>query len=164
MDAFTRIDPYYVYTATIGICRDTRPSSRPRRRCGKTDDFERRCRIFLERTFPESGRRKRRRRGWKWRPSAAANPRRQPMVQNKNKLNRVQTTNAFWRSASVLVSEMFFKWYSSWCYFARNQPISQKFNSRVTDGRMDRRTDRHTLLKRCENASKQDRIHGTKGA
>ena len=29
-----------------------------------------------------------------------------------NKLNRVQTTDAFWRSASVLVSELFFKWHS----------------------------------------------------
>ena len=30
----------------------------------------------------------------------------------ENKLNRVQTTDAFWRSASVLVSELSFKWHS----------------------------------------------------
>ena len=50
----------------------------------------------------------------------------------------------------------------SWCYFVQFRPISQKFNSCVTDrrmvrrrdGRTDRQTDGHTLLKRCENASK----------
>ena len=31
---------------------------------------------------------------------------------------------------------------SFWCYFAQIQPISQKFNSCLTDGRTDGRTDR----------------------
>ena len=40
------------------------------------------------------------------------------------------------------------------------QPISRKFNScatdKWTDGRTDGQTNEHTLLKRCENASKKN--------
>ena len=46
----------------------------------------------------------------------------------------------------------------SWCYFVQIWPISQKFNSYVMDRPTDRPTeqltDGHTLLQRCENASK----------
>ena len=59
-----------------------------------------------------------------------------------NKSNRVRTTDAFWRPASILVSKSSFKWrtFNSRCYFVRIQSISQKFNSCVTDRRTDGRT------------------------
>ena len=36
--------------------------------------------------------------------------------------------------------------------------LLHNFNSCVTDGRTDGRTDGHSLLKRCENASKTRKV------
>ena len=64
-----------------------------------------------------------------------------------NKSNRVRTTDAFsgelpaFLSLNRLLNGILSY---SWCYFVRIRPISQKFNSCVTDGRTDRRTDRRT--------------------
>ena len=56
-----------------------------------------------------------------------------------NKSKRFQTTDAFWRSARVLVSELSFKWLSFMfpMLFCSNSAL-------VCDGRTDRRTDRPT--------------------
>ena len=56
----------------------------------------------------------------------------------KNKSDRVHTSDAFWRSASLLVSESSFKWLMLFC------SNSQKFNSCVMDGQMDGPTNRRT--------------------
>ena len=59
-----------------------------------------------------------------------------------NKLNRVQTTDAFWRSASVLVSELFFKWHSfmSLMLFCSKSAHFSEIQL-VCDGQTDGRTD-----------------------
>ena len=68
-------------------------------------------------------------------------------------MNRVQTTDAFWRSASVLVSELSFKWHSFmfltlFCsksaHFSEIQLVCDGRTDRRTDGRTDRRTDGRT--------------------
>ena len=57
-------------------------------------------------------------------------------------MNRVQTTDAFWRSASVLVSELSFKWH---CFMFLTLFCSKSAHfseiQLVCDGRTDRRTD-----------------------
>ena len=65
----------------------------------------------------------------------------------KNKSNRVQTTDTFsgelpaYLSLNSLLNGILS---CSWCYFVRIRPISQKFNSFVTDQRTDGRTDGRT--------------------
>ena len=83
---------------------------------------------------------------------------------NWNKSDRVQTSDAFWRSASVLVSELSFKWLSlmflillcsnsahiSEIQLLCDGPMDRQTDQQTdgpTDGRTDRRTEGiHTLL------------------
>ena len=95
---------------------------------------------------------------WKrrWSPGklqlSLANP--LPMVKSDrinesiNKSNRVRTTDAFWRSARVLVSELSFKWHSfmfPMLFFSNSACFSeiQLVCDGTTDEPTDRRTDTH---------------------
>ena len=73
----------------------------------------------------------------------------------KNKSDRVQTSDAFWRSSCVFVSELSLYWYYSMflILFCSN---SVRISTRMwrMDVRTDGGTDRHTLLKRYENELK----------
>ena len=77
-----------------------------------------------------------------------------------NKSNEVRTTDALWKTARVLVLESSIKWHTFlllmlfWPNWPWPWPNSQKFNLCVTDGQTYGRTDGHTLLWRCENASR----------
>ena len=72
----------------------------------------------------------------------------------RNKSDRVQKTDAFWRSARVTVSELSFKWHSFMfpMLFCLNSAHFLQIQL-VCEGR----TDGHALLLRCENASKKRR-------
>ena len=67
----------------------------------------------------------------------------------KNKSDRVQTSDSFWRSARVLVYELSFKWHSFmfpmlFCSISAHFPEIQLVCDRQTDERTDGRTDRRT--------------------
>ena len=62
-----------------------------------------------------------------------------------NKSDRVQTSDAFWRSASVLVPELSFKWHSFMFLKLFCSKLAHFSEIQlVRDGRTDRRTDRRT--------------------
>ena len=65
---------------------------------------------------------------------------------NENKYDRVQTSDAFWWSACVLVSESSLKWYSFIIPMPLCSNSSQKFNLCVTDGRTDTPTYRDARM------------------
>jgi len=77
----------------------------------------------------------------------------QTTLQDTNKSDGVQTSDAFWRSARVLVSELSFKWYSFMFLvlfgsilveisdFSEIQLVCDLRTDGPTDGRTDRRTD-----------------------
>ena len=96
--------------------------------------------------------------------------------ERKNDSDRVQTSDAFWRSARVLVSESSIKWYNfmSLMIFCNDSVQRSHFldstclwrTDRRTDQRTDGRSNGHTLLQGCDNASKntQTRIKRECGA
>ena len=65
----------------------------------------------------------------------------------ENKLNRVQTTDAFWRSAGVLVSELTFKWHS--LMFLKLYGVSKKKVFHKSEDKMLKKMK--MTLQRAEN-------------
>ena len=76
-------------------------------------------------------------------PRLSTRPKKKYCSVRDNKSDRVQTSDAFWRAARVLV-------FCFWCNSFKFRPFP-----RNSDQPTDRRTDGHALLLRCENASKE---------